>query len=313
MKLRVPSWVDVRLHYRSGRDDRGDGIGLRCVSGSGALDMVIERRPSLSFARRISGLPAAGCIQAQASKACVRHTSTSLPVATSASTATSLFSLVHDRPGHNKLKLDQPAYRRLGFPHVFTLGMTCVSLLLGSVHALSEDSGERKVIEELTPPWGAVGQVNVAGYRQRVECTGSLIAPNVVITAAHCVTDPFHRKPFPVDEIHFLAGVRGSTWLRHSTAKCLHFPADYDYGSQSFSKDLVLITLNDNFNDIVAMDLDRTDAQGPDISLIHAAYPADRRYVLTAQFGCHIVTQTQSLWLTNCDARPASSGGPILI
>ena len=191
--------------------------------------------------------------------------------------------------------------------------MTCVSLLLGSVHALSEDSGERKVIEELTPPWGAVGQVNVAGYRQRVECTGSLIAPNVVITAAHCVTDPFHRKPFPVDEIHFLAGVRGSTWLRHSTAKCLHFPADYDYGSQSFSKDLVLITLNDNFNDIVAMDLDRTDAQGRDISLIHAAYPADRRYVLTAQFGCHIVTQTQSLWLTNCDARPASSGGPILI
>jgi len=75
--------------------------------------------------------------------------------------------------------------------------MTSLSRLLGSVHALSEDSGERKVIEELTPPWGAVGQVNVAGYRQRVECTGSLIAPNVVITAAHCVTDQFHRKPFP--------------------------------------------------------------------------------------------------------------------
>ena len=139
-------------------------------------------------------------------------------------------------------------------------------LLLGSVHAFSEDSGERKVIEELTPPWGAVGQVNVAGYRQRVECTGSLVAPNIVLTAAHCVTDPSHRKPFPVDEIHFLAGVRGSTWLRHSTAKCVHFPLDYDYGSQSFSKDLVLITLNDNFNDIVAMDLDRTDAQGSDIS-----------------------------------------------
>ena len=199
-------------------------------------------------------------------------------------------------------------------------GLACTLFLLGGLCGFAQGptrilsgGGERKVIEDLRPPWGSVGQVNVAGYRQRVECTGSLIAANVVITAAHCVTDPLHRKPFPLDEIHFLAGVRGSKWLGHSTARCLHFAADYDFGAQSFSKDVVLITLNDSFNDIVPADLNRTDVLGPDTSLIHAAYPADRRYVLTAQFGCHLVTQDKNLWLTDCDARPASSGGPLFI
>src|SRR5215469_15716841 len=93
------------------------------------------------------------------------------------------------------------------------IGLACGSLLLSSLYGFAADpmrvtssDGQRKVIEQVSPPWGSVGQINIAGYRRRVECTGSLIAPNVVVTAAHCVIDPFDRKPFPVDEIHFLAG-----------------------------------------------------------------------------------------------------------
>ena len=103
-----------------------------------------------------------------------------------------------------------------------SLGVACVSFLLASVCAFAQSlprdmsgDGDRRVIEDLSPPWGSIGQVNVAGYRRRTECTGSLIATNVVITAAHCVMDPWHRKAFPVDEIHFLAGVRKSKWLGH--------------------------------------------------------------------------------------------------
>jgi protease YdgD len=220
------------------------------------------------------------------------------------------------------MRKSHPQNRLLGNSklRVICTGWVCGSFLLSSLYGFAAGPGrvtsgdaERKVIEQVSPPWGSVGQVNVAGYRRRVECTGSLIAPNVVVTAAHCVIDPFDRKPFPVDEIHFLAGVRGSKWLGHSTAKCLHFPPDYQFGPQSFSKDLVLITLNTGFNDIVPSDLDRTDAADPDLALIHAAYPADRRYVLTAQFGCHVITHSQSFWVTDCDARPASSGGPVFI
>ena len=34
--------------------------------------------------------------------------------------------------------------------------------------------------------------------------------PEIVLTAAHCVMDPWHKTPFPLHDIHFLAGVRGA-------------------------------------------------------------------------------------------------------
>jgi protease YdgD len=200
-----------------------------------------------------------------------------------------------------------------------TLGLACASLLVISTAAFAEDpphridNGGRKVIEELGAPWGSVGQVNVAGYRRRIECTGALIAPDAVITAAHCVLDPWHHKPFPLKDIHFLAGVRGSHWLGHSTAKCLHFMPDYEFAGQPLSKDVVLITLNDSLDQVAPLQLDRDAPHGPDIVLVAAAYAANRRYVLTAQFGCHLLTQHRDLWRTDCDARAASSGGPIFI
>ena len=216
-----------------------------------------------------------------------------------------------------------------------TAGILCVALSLTIVRAFAEDPqpdrlgrGDRRVIEQLNAPWGAIGQINVTGYRRMIMCTGSLIAPNVVISAAHCVMDPWSHKPFPLDQIHFLAGVRGSSWLGHSTARCLHFPPEYEYLGPSrilpnphsqvvprraFLRDVVLIVLKNDLTDIAPVELDRAEVQSSDVSLVHAAYPADRRYVLTGHFGCHLVAHDQDLWFTDCDAHPASSGGPVFI
>ena len=49
----------------------------------------------------------------------------------------------------------------------------------------------------------------------------------------------------------------------------------------------------------------------PGLRLVHASYPADRRYRLMADLHCHLVGVVQRLWLTDCDTHPASSGGPI--
>ena len=65
-------------------------------------------------------------------------------------------------------------------------------------------------VEQRGPPWDAVGQVNVGGYRRVGQCKGTLIAPEVVLTAAHCVVDPCRAAPFPLHDIHFLAGVHGA-------------------------------------------------------------------------------------------------------
>lgn len=137
--------------------------------------------------------------------------------------------------------------------------------------------------------------------------------------------DPWRRPP---DRIHFLAGVRGSDRLGHSTAKCLQFPPEYEYVGPSkilpslpfqhvprraFSRDMVVIVLKDELTNIATLEIDRADVQSSDISLVHASYAADRRYRLTGHFGCHLLAQDQDLWFTDCDTHAASSGGPVFI
>jgi hypothetical protein len=92
---------------------------------------------------------------------------------------------------------------------LFVLGVTCFSVASAKdVQSGIFGSDDRRVIEQLNVPWTAIGQVNVTGYRSALRCTGSLIASNLVITAAHSVMDSSRGKPFPLHQIHFVAGVR---------------------------------------------------------------------------------------------------------
>jgi hypothetical protein len=114
--------------------------------------------------------------------------------------------------------------------------------------------------------------------------------------------------------------------MGHSTAKCLHFAAGFEFASKDTlpiwsrresplrdsATDVVEIVLNDKLEvDPVPM-AERMDPH-PGLSLIHAAYPADRRLVLSAHFGCRLLhSDLKPLWFNDCDTHPASSGGPLL-
>lgn len=169
---------------------------------------------------------------------------------------------------------------------------------------------DRRPISSRGSPWSAIGQVNVGGYRVAGSCTGTLIAPSVVVTAAHCLIDRFRGSPFPVHDIHFLAGVHLDMNLGHSKAKCLNFPPGFRRGK--VSTDIATIVLAH------PLAVDPVALAGPepfreDRPLIHAAYPADRRYQLMADSTCSTLARISGVWATTCDSYAGSSGGPVLI
>jgi hypothetical protein len=140
--------------------------------------------------------------------------------------------------------------------------------------------------------------------------------------------NPWSGKPYPLNQLHFLAGVKGSNWLSHSTAKCVHFPAEYEYigpekilpnqplqkvPRRAFVRDVALLVLKEEVNSIPSLELESGVLQNSEVNLVHASYPADRRYMLTAHFGCRLLARDQDLWFTDCDTTAASSGGPVFV
>ena len=148
-----------------------------------------------------------------------------------------------------------------------------------------------------------------------------------MLTAAHCVINPLTGAPFPLRDIHFLAGVRGPDTKDHSTAKCLHFVTNYKIALPerflptpriskaplgAWARDIVTIVLQQELA-VDPVPLAESVVPRARLELVHAAYAADRRFRLSAHFNCHLLRfDVGSLWFNDCDTHPASSGGPLL-
>ncbi len=218
--------------------------------------------------------------------------------------------------------------------HALLLLLASAMIICANRPASSQDlhpgiigEDDRVRLDEHGPPWDAVGQVNVASLRIIGQCTGTLVATNLVLTAAHCVINPITKKPFLFSDIHFIAGVRGAENKGHATAQCLHFLANYQYVApekltptmpaqkvpvEFFTNDVVVIVLNNKI-EVDPAPLDERVIPQPGLRLTHVAYPADHRFVPWVHFDCHLLRSDleAGMWLNDCDTHRGSSGGPL--
>ena len=162
--------------------------------------------------------------------------------------------------------------------------------------------------------WEAVGRLNVGG---RMFCTGALIAPDIVLTAAHCVVDPRTGQVVAPAKIQFLAGLRGghATAERQASAISVHPDFDYDPDKQSgkIATDLAVVRLVRPVRNgsIVPFETATRPRNGAEVGVV--SYGSNRQITPALQETCRVLARRSGVLVLDCEVEHGSSGAPVFV
>ncbi|WP_170575358.1 trypsin-like serine peptidase [Ruegeria atlantica] len=193
----------------------------------------------------------------------------------------------------------------------FTGALLCLMVLSTTSHA---QSAKRKLTDrEDLYGWEAIGRLDIGdqGF-----CTGTLIARDLVLTAAHCAVDKRTGKPFAPGKVTFRAGLSNGKALADRSVVQIAVHSDYGnhpHLSAAFVRaDVALMRLEQPIPHSVAdpFALHSGRVAGNEVSI--ASYGRGRSEAITRERSCRILQRRQGLITFNCDITFGSSGSALL-
>lgn len=155
--------------------------------------------------------------------------------------------------------------------------------------------------------WNAVGRLNIGGFASRGSCTGSLVAPDLVLTAAHCVGGQ-QGVPVNMDDVTFVAGWLGGAYV--AASKIAHVevhPQAYARPRLDIEHDMALLTLE---TPIDLPPLTLTARETAPFAIVGYQNRSPNR--LRARFDC-AGGRVHRLLRLNCPVVNGNSGSPALV
>ena len=161
--------------------------------------------------------------------------------------------------------------------------------------------------------WQAVGRVETGtGF-----CTGTLIAADLVLTAAHCLFDPETGERLPLAGFGFNAGLGNGRPVAYRTIRRVVVHPGY-------SMDLT-DQLDQVRTDIAILELDRAIPSetvrpiqargrarvGDSVQIV--SYGRDREDYASLEDGCNVRAGQNGLQVLDCHIDPGSSGSPVFM
>ncbi|KIC12275.1 trypsin [Leisingera sp. ANG-M1] len=190
------------------------------------------------------------------------------------------------------------------------LGIAAAALITcGAGNALA-GGGQAQV--QSVPGWEAVGRLNISG---KAMCTGSLIAPDLVLTAAHCLYNPQNGRAVNPRRIKFEAGLNGrQSKAQRKVVKAVQHPG-YEHrtnGRAQTGYDLAVLRLDRPISPQKIRPLALAAAPGRGDSVDVLFYSYHKATTLNRQNACQVLAARQAMLVTTCLVDFGASGSPVL-